>query len=47
MVDEGVSEAVCAQPVRECINMGIVFVRMTDEQYGHRPRFAWLDRAAT
>jgi len=37
MVDEKVSEPVCAQPGREPVGMGIVFARMTDKKCRHCP----------
>jgi hypothetical protein len=37
MVDEKVSEAICTQPSRERVGMGIVFALMTNEKYRHCP----------
>jgi hypothetical protein len=39
MVDEKVGEAVCAQPSREHVGVGIVLARMTYEKNRHYPGF--------
>jgi hypothetical protein len=39
MINEDIVEAIGAQPFCERIDAGIIFARVTNEKYGHRPSF--------